>query len=133
MPPPLAASTSLPLDADGALVTDACLRAPADARVFGAGDCIAFAGSALPRVGVYAVRQAPVLAANLAAALDGRPLRRFRPQRRTLLIVSCGDGTGLALWGGLWWHGRLAAAWKARLDRRWLGRLRAAASAPAAP
>jgi hypothetical protein len=68
-----------------------------------------------------------VLRANLVAALDGRAPAPFHPQRRTLLIVNCGDGSGLALWGRWWWHGRIAAAWKARLDRRWIAPLRAVA------
>jgi NADH dehydrogenase FAD-containing subunit len=88
--------------------------------VFGGGDCIALAGRRLARVGVYAVREAPVLFHNLLATLEGRPLRRFRPQRRYLLIMNLGDGTGLATWGGLWWYGRLAFWLKDRIDRAFL-------------
>jgi NADH dehydrogenase FAD-containing subunit len=80
-------------------------------------------------VGVYAIRQAPVLTANLEAALDGRPPVPFRPQRRYLAILNLGDGTGLATWGGLWWHGRAAFRLKDLIDRRFL----AAHRTPAAP
>jgi hypothetical protein len=65
-------------------------------------------------VGVYAVREAPVLCHNLLASLGGRPLRRFRPRRRFLLILNLGDGTGLLTWGPFSWHSRLAFRLKDR-------------------
>jgi NADH dehydrogenase FAD-containing subunit len=113
---------------DGAAPVDATLRSVADPTVFGAGDCIAFAGRALPHIGVHAVKQAPVLLHNLLAALAGGPPRRYRPQRRALLILNLGDGTGLATWGGLAWRGRAAFWVKDRIDRRWLERARLASS-----
>jgi NADH dehydrogenase FAD-containing subunit len=125
VPPALLRHSGLATDEAGAICTDATLRARDDPAVFGAGDCIAFEGRALPRIGVHAVRQAPVLLHNLGAVLDGRPLRRYRPQRRALLILNLGDGTGLATWGGLAWHGRAAFWLKDRIDRRWLASIRA--------
>ena len=118
----------MPTDGAGALRVDATLRSIADPTVFGAGDCIAFEGRALPHIGVHAVKQAPVLLHNLLAALDGRPPRRYRPQRRALLILNLGDGTGLATWGRLAWRGRAAFWVKDRIDRRWLERARLASS-----
>lgn len=126
-PAPLARSAGLPVDDEGALVTDALLRAGGDARVFGGGDAIAFRGRALARIGVHAVRQAPVLLHNLLATLDGHALRPFVPQRRWLLVMNLGDGTGLATWGPLHWHGRLAWRLKDRIDRRWMAGWHAAA------
>jgi NADH dehydrogenase FAD-containing subunit len=66
-----------------------------------------------------------VLLHNLGAVLDGDPLRRYRPQRRALLILNLGDGTGLATWGGFAWRGRAAFWLKDRIDRRWLASVRA--------
>jgi NADH dehydrogenase FAD-containing subunit len=125
-PPALLHATGLPSSEDGALLVDRYLRSVADPRVFGGGDCITFQGRALPRVGVYAVRQAPVLFHNLLATLQGRPLRPFRPQRRFLLILNLGDGTGLATWGSFHWHGRLAFWLKDRIDRTFLRSIRSA-------
>ena len=119
-PPPLPRATGLPTVADGALLVNEYLHCPADPRIFGGGDCIAFSDRKLARIGVYAVRQAPVLAHNLLATLEGRPLRRFRPQRRFLLILNLGDGHGLATWGSLHWQGRLPFQLKDRIDRRFL-------------
>jgi NADH dehydrogenase FAD-containing subunit len=74
----------------------------------------------LTKAGVDAVREAPVLCQNLLAALPGRPLPRFRPQRRDLLILNRGDGTGLLTWGPFSWHGPVAFWIKDRIDRAFL-------------
>jgi NADH dehydrogenase FAD-containing subunit len=125
VPSPLLRRTGLPTDGAGALRTDTTLRSTGDPVIFGGGDCIAFDGRALPRVGVYAVREAPVLLHNLGATLDGAPLRSYRPQRRALLILNLGDGTGLATWGPFAWRGRAAFRLKDWIDRRWLTSVRA--------
>lgn len=79
---------------------------------------------ALPRLGVYGVRQAPVLLHNLAARLASRPLQRYVPQRQALAILDVGQGKGLAIRGRFWWAGRLSLAWKSRLDRGFLRQFR---------
>jgi NADH dehydrogenase FAD-containing subunit len=122
VPPDLARGSGLPVDESGAMRVDACLRSVADPTILGGGDCVAFPGRDLAKVGVYAVRQAPVLTHNLLACLEGRAPRRFRPQRRFLLILNLGDGTGLATWGPLHWQGRAAFWLKDRIDRRFLSR-----------
>ena len=114
----------LGLDADDGLVVTESLHAPADTRVFAAGDCAAILGHDLPKVGVFGVRAAPVLARNLLArALDG-PLERYRPQRIWFAAHNLGDGTGLATWGPVWWRGRTALALKDWNDRRFMRRYR---------
>lgn len=112
--------SGLPTGPDGGLLVDEFLRSPAHPEVFGGGDCVCFGPRPLPRVGVYAVRQAPVLFRNLLAAVEGRPPEPFRPQRRYLLILNLGDGRGLATWGGWTACGTWALRWKDRLDRAFL-------------
>ena len=124
-PPSFIAASGLPVSSDGALLVDRHLRSVGDDRIFGAGDCAAMEGHCLARVGVYAVRQAPVLHANLLAAVENRPLRTFRPQRHFLSIMNLGDGTALAWRDGLWWHGRSALALKDWIDRRFVEGYRA--------
>lgn len=119
-PSSLLATSGLPLDGRGALRVDRHLRSVGDPLVFGGGDCIAIEGCRLPMIGVYAVREAPVLYRNLLAAAEGRPLERFRPQRHYLWIMNFGDGTGLAARHRWWWHGRAAFQLKDWLDRRFL-------------
>ncbi|WP_102961219.1 NAD(P)/FAD-dependent oxidoreductase [Mangrovicella endophytica] len=121
---PLVSGLGLPTQ-DSGLLVDATLRSVADERVFSAGDCAALAGHRLPKLGVYGVREAPVLSDNLLAALDGGPLRAYRPQRHALAILDLADGRGYAARGRLWWHGRSALRLKSWLDGRFLARYRA--------
>jgi len=120
----------LPTDPGGALMVDQHLRSVAAPEVHGAGDCIWFHGRPLPRVGVYAIRQAPVLFHNLMAAAEGTPPKAFRPQRRYLIIMNLGDETGLAVRGRWYWHGRAAFRLKDWIDRRFLRGYQDAARAP---
>jgi NADH dehydrogenase FAD-containing subunit len=113
-------TSGLPTDAAGALLVNDQLQSVADPHIFGGGDCVTMSGHNLQRVGVYAVRQSAVLAANLLAALEGRPLQTYRPQRRFLQILNLGDGTGLAVRDRLWWRGRSALWLKERLDYRFM-------------
>ena len=111
---------SLAIDGtDGVPVTTA-LHHPAHPEIFAAGDCAHFLPRPLPKVGVFGVRQGPILLHNLAASLARRPLRPFQPQRRYLTILNLGNGTGLALRGGWWWHGRMMLRLKHFLDHRFL-------------
>jgi NADH dehydrogenase FAD-containing subunit len=119
-PSPLVRTSGLPVDDEGALIVDQHLRSVADGRVHGGGDCIALRDRKLAKVGVYAVREAPILFENLLASLAGGTLRRFEPQRHYLVILNMGDGTGLATRGKFYWHGRLAFRLKDWIDRRFL-------------
>mgnify|MGYP006304448379 CR=1 FL=1 len=107
----------IPADRVGGIHVDATLRSPADERVFAVGDCARFLPSPLPRIGVFGVRQAPVLLHNLAAAVAGDALAEYHPQRRWLSILDLGDATGLLLYGPFWFMGRPALWLKQRLDR----------------
>ncbi|GIL40066.1 NAD(P)/FAD-dependent oxidoreductase [Roseiterribacter gracilis] len=122
---PLLAGLGLELQ-DGALVVGDDLAASGDARVHAVGDCAAVAGTRLPMIGVHAVRQAPVLFANLNAKLRAvPPQRRYRAQKHALLILNLGDGTGLATWRRFWLAGRAMRWLKDRIDRAFLARYRA--------
>jgi len=121
-PPGLFRTSGLPVGPDGGLKVDATLRCPDHPEIFGAGDCIHFAPRPLARIGVYAVRQGPVLHRNLLAALAGEPGTPFRPQPKFLLIFNLGDGRGIACRGGGCLDGRLAFRFKDWLDRRFVAR-----------
>ena len=113
-------ASGLPVGPCGGLWVDGALRSVADARIFGGGDAISFRGIGLPKLGVYAIRQGPVLYHNLQAVLRGEPLRRYDPQKRFLYVLNLGDGTGLAVYGPLMWRGRLAWKLKNYIDRRFM-------------
>lgn len=97
----------------------ATLTHPDHPHVHAAGDCAHFLPRPLPRVGVFGVRQAPVLLASLEARAAGEPLPEFAPQGRYLGVLDLG-GVGLAVRGRLWWWGRSALRLKRRIDERWL-------------
>lgn len=113
----------LPMGPGGWLAVNRFLQSPACPEIFGGGDCIHFQDRSLDKVGVYAVRQNPVLRDNLLAFLDGRPLRPFHPGPPTyLLVFNLGDGTGIFWRGGTVFQGRLAFLLKDLLDRRFMRR-----------
>jgi len=124
-PSPLADTSGLLVDEQGALLVDDRLRSLGDPRIFGGGDCITIAGHPLPRLGVFAVRQGPVLHHNLIAAASGAGLRSYGPQRRWLSILNLGERMGLATWGPFSWYGHGAWLLKDRIDRAFIRRYRA--------
>ncbi|MBB3140851.1 NAD(P)/FAD-dependent oxidoreductase [Halomonas organivorans] len=123
-PPDIVERLGLPTLPDRGLAITATLQSPAASWVFAAGDCAAMIDHELPRLGVYGVRQAPVLLANIAAYLQGSELHPYHPQPRALSILDLGDGQALAIRGRYWWGGRLAWWWKRQLDERFLSAYR---------
>ena len=113
-------SSRLAKDAFGYIAVDAFHRSTSHESVFAAGDVCSRAGSALARSGVHAVRAAPVLAHNLLAALDQRPLRPFAPSRRSLYLLSTGDGRAIGSWGGFAAEGAWVGRLKDVIDRRFV-------------
>lgn len=123
-PPPLFSACGWAVSEDGGMRTKRTLESVEDPMIFGAGDCITFDGRALPKLGVFGVRQAPVLMHNLTAKLRGEALKEYEPQKRWLAILNLGDGSALAARGNLWWRGRLSMLLKDRIDRRFLRKYR---------
>jgi NADH dehydrogenase FAD-containing subunit len=120
-PPALFAASGLSLSPDGGLSVNAFLQSPLRPEIFGGGDCIHFAPGSLPRAGVFAVRQGPVLCANLLAYLTGRPLTPFRKTgERFLALLNCGDGRAILRKGPLVLQGRWCMALKDAIDRRFI-------------
>jgi selenide,water dikinase len=78
---------------------------------------------------VIAVRQGSVLADNLRSALLGRPLRRFRAQRRMLALITEGRRSATASRGAFSAHGDWVWRWKDRIDRRFMARFERSAGA----
>lgn len=119
-PSSLFLTSGLPTERDGGLLVNVYLQCLHYPEIFGGGDCISFADRFLAKIGVYAVRQNPVLYHNLMATLEGPPLRPFHPGRSYLQILNMGDGKGILWKNGLIWNGRLAFMLKDFIDRRFM-------------
>ncbi|WP_308365844.1 MULTISPECIES: selenide, water dikinase SelD [unclassified Microbulbifer] len=116
------AGSGLALDERGFVLVDEKLRAQGRANIFAVGDVASFAEQPLPKAGVYAVRQGPVLFHNLRAALIGKPLKGFRPQRHFLSLLSCGGKRAVAVRNGLAVAGGGLWRWKNHIDRAFMRR-----------
>lgn len=122
-PTPLLKHAGLPVDPAGFLRVRSTLQAVDRPEVFGTGDCVTFEEyPRLPRNGVHAVRQGRILFENIQAFLFGRPLRPFRPQRRTLALLNSADGEAVLSYGRWSAKSRLLRRFKDWIDRRWMRR-----------
>ncbi|MEM1087367.1 MAG: FAD-dependent oxidoreductase [Pseudomonadota bacterium] len=91
--------------------------------VFAVGDCAHLSTDPRPKAGVYAVRQAPVLLDNLRRSITGEALKRYRPQKDYMKLISLGGKTAIIEKHGF----ALSGAWvwrlKDRIDRAFIRRL----------
>lgn len=128
--PALFDEIDLPKSPDGFLKVNTFLQSAADTRIFAAGDCISFPvfqdDRPLPRAGVYAVRQGPVLAHNLHATLTGKKMRNYTAQENHLAILSLHPNNAVGIKGKRVFAGPLIANLKDAIDRRFIARYRAA-------
>ncbi|MEH0018304.1 MAG: FAD-dependent oxidoreductase [Desulfobacter sp.] len=131
-PSPVIQASGLPVGPDQGLLVNEFLQSPEYPDVFGGGDCIYFQPRPLDKVGVYAVRQNPVLCNNLMAALDrcdgkGRDnaMQPFDPGPDYLLIFNLGGSRGVLKKHGLIFGGRIAFFIKDYIDRRFISRFQA--------
>jgi len=125
--PALARDSGLPVDARGYLTVHDTLAVPGVIGLFGAGDAVSLQyNPRLPKSGVSAVRQGPVLVHNVAVALGagtGDPAGRpYKPKSRALALINTGDGRAIFSYSGIVGTGRWAMALKDRIDRRFMRR-----------
>ncbi|MFV0421700.1 NAD(P)/FAD-dependent oxidoreductase [Oleidesulfovibrio sp.] len=119
-PSALIAESGLPVGNDGGLAVNRFLQCDEHPDIFGGGDCIWFKDQPLDKVGVYAVRQNPVLYHNLIARMEGGELQPFDPGGEYLLIFNTGGGTGVLHKAGISFGGRLAFFIKDYIDRKFM-------------
>jgi selenide,water dikinase len=119
------AAAPLPHDAAGFVRVRPTLQVEGHDDLFAAGDCASILTAPwVPKAGVYAVREGPVLDANLRARLAGTPLRGYRPQREFLSLLNLGERRALAAKWGLVAVGGWVWRWKDAIDRRFVERFR---------
>jgi selenide,water dikinase len=121
-PLPMLRESGLTTDARGFVQVDASLRSVSHPDVFAAGDTASLEGAALPKSGVYAVRQGAVLAENLKRVVRGMAMLEYVPQKASLSLISCGEKYVIASRGSWSAEGSWAWWWKDWIDRRWIGK-----------
>jgi selenide,water dikinase len=119
---PWLAESGLQCDSRGFIQVDQHLRSISHPDIFAAGDSAAFMPAPLPKAGVYAVRQGPVLARNIIARLENRPLSPFKPQRQFLSLLTTGERHAVASRGPFFARGKWVWHWKNYIDQTFMAR-----------
>jgi NADH dehydrogenase FAD-containing subunit len=119
-PSSLFRDSGIPTGEDGGLRVNGYLQSIAYPELFGGGDCIGLSGYSLAKVGVYAVRQNPILFHNLLAALEGGKMQTFTPQKNYLLIFNMGNRRGILWRKNFACGGRPAFLLKDYIDRKFM-------------
>jgi pyridine nucleotide-disulfide oxidoreductase family protein len=123
-PLPWLRSSELALDERGFVLVHDTLQSVSHPEVFCIGDCATLRGAAHPKSGVYAVRHGEALVENLRRLFSGSALEPYVPQKRALLLLSCGARYAIAERGGWTAQGRWVWWWKDRIDRKWVASFR---------
>lgn len=111
--------TCLALSQDGFLAVNEKLQT-SDPFIFAAGDCIHFSPNPLPKSGVFAVRQGPILTQNLLALANGSLLQNYKPQKRSLALLVSAEKTALLSYGQISFESTAAWTLKDLIDRRFM-------------
>jgi selenide,water dikinase len=124
-PPDWLAQSGLARTALGYLAIRPTLQVAGQDHIFASGDMASMADHPRAKAGVFAVRQGPVLFANLQRALAGDPLLAHRPQSDWLSLIGTGPKHAIATRNGIALQGRWAWRIKDINDRSYLARYRA--------
>ena len=109
----------LEVDDGGFITVNDYLQSTSHADVFVTGD-VASLPDPRPKSGVFAVRQGPVLAANLRRAAAGRSLKPYRPQKKFLGLISTGNKYAVASRGDWSLEGGWLWQIKNRIDHQFM-------------
>lgn len=118
--PKLLEKLDLPKTEHGFLSTHKNLQSTGSSHIFAVGDCGSLIGDSVPKSGVYAVRQGPVLWENLNRSIKNQNLVDFTPQKKNLKLINLGDGRAIAHRGRIAMSGHWAMRWKHRIDDRFI-------------
>lgn len=124
-PSPIFKDSNIKTGPDHGMLVNRYLQSVQHDSIFGGGDCIYFEEQPLDKVGVFAVRQNPVLFKNIAARLEGKPLTAFNPAGNYLLIFNLGEKLGILHKGSFTLTGKAAFYCKHFIDKRFMRKFQA--------
>ncbi|MEL7496937.1 MAG: selenide, water dikinase SelD [Planctomycetota bacterium] len=107
-------------DDNGFLITRSTLQLTSHDRILAVGDTGSIENELLPKAGVYAVRQGPVLWDNIRRLVWNRKLTNYAPQRTFLKLINSADGKSIAEYGNRSFSGRWCWWLKDRIDRKFM-------------
>ncbi|MGB1238102.1 MAG: selenide, water dikinase SelD [Pseudomonadales bacterium] len=116
------AIAGLSTDSRGFISVDVNLRSLSHPQLFAAGDIASQRDSNTPKAGVFAVRQGPILFANLRRTLEGRPLKPYHPQHHFLSLLAFGDKRAIASRGAFCASSGWLWKLKDRIDRAFMAK-----------
>lgn len=113
--------SNLPTDEAGYLLVNESLQSVGFSEIFGAGDCVTIDRyRSLPKNGVYAVKQGPLLWQNLNSSLESGSLKPFVPQKKFVSILSTGSGKAFLTYGRHSMHGKIPWKIKQSIDKKFM-------------
>lgn len=119
-PQPWLRACGLECDERGFVLVHDTLQSVSHPEVFAVGDCATLRSTAVPKSGVYALREGQTLARSLRRLVQDQPPATYRPQRKALLLLSCGRRYAIAQRGDWSADGRWLWWLKNHIDRRWI-------------
>lgn len=121
---PWLANTELSCNKDGFIDVDSNLRSTSHRNVFASGDTINFVSQTLPKAGVYAVRQGPIIDNNIRALIKpaSTKLLIYKPQQQFLSLLTTGGKHAILSRGALCLSGKWVWRWKNKIDSNFVDR-----------
>lgn len=117
-------ASRLPVDSEGYLLVNEHLQSVAYPQIFGVGDCVTIAGHEdIPKNGISAVKEAPVLLENIKRSLKGKKLAKYSPQKNYMAILNLGRKQGLMIYGDKTRTGKAPFKIKHRIDKKFIKEL----------
>lgn len=113
--------SGLEVDERGYMFVNVYLQNEDYPDIFGAGDCIAFKDYPyVTKIGVYAIKEAPILWKNIKRRAQGKPLKKYVPQKNYLSIISLGNRRGIMSYKELVFNGKWTWHLKDCIDRKFI-------------
>ena len=114
-PPKWIANTGLKLNKLGFIKVNKFLQT-SEKNIFASGDICSLENFNLPKAGVYAVRQGPILYKNLRAKILNYNLISFKPQSYFLSLIGNGKNEAIFSWRGISFKSKFAWMLKRYID-----------------